>query len=76
MTFADMVLAHSIIERIGIERAVELLDVIDGDEPLRADARAAVERGANLLAHELGEDATATIELRAILERSVVGLRA
>ena len=75
MTVADMLLAHSIIERIGIERAVELLHVIDGDELLPADARAAMERAANLLAQELGEDAPATLELRAVLERSVVGLR-
>ena len=63
-----MVLAHSVVERVGHDLAVELLDVIDGDALLRADQRLVVEQAAKLLEHEFGEEVEAAHELRGVLQ--------
>lgn len=71
-----MILAHGIIERIGMNLAVDLLDVIDGDTLLRPELHAHVERAAKLLEHELGDHEEATQQLRAILKDSLSGVQA
>ena len=70
MTLADMVLAHDIIGRIGVDLAVELLDVIDDDAVLRPELLSLVQQAAKLVADELGDHATATVQLREVLQRS------
>ena len=70
MTLADMVLAHDIIRRIGVDLAIELLDVIDDDAVLRPELHSRAQRAAKLVADELGDRATATIQLKEALQRS------
>ena len=71
-----MILAHDIIERIGMDLAVELLDVIDGDALLRPELLSVVERAAKILDHEFGGEAQATAQLKAILHHGLSGLKA
>ena len=76
MALADMILAHSSIERIGMNLALELLDVVDGDTLLRPELHAHVERAATLLKHELGDDEEATNQLKAVLKDNLNGIQA
>jgi len=71
-----MILAHDLIERIGMDLALELLDVIDGDTLLRPELHASVERAAKLIDAEFGDEAEATAQLRSVLQNALAGLRA
>lgn len=75
VTLADMILAHGVIERIGMSLALDLLDVIDGDTLLRPELHEHVERAAKLLEHELGNDEEATRQLKAALQDSLSGIQ-
>ena len=76
MTLADMILAHSIIERIGMNLALELLDVVDGDTLLRPEHHTHVEQATRLLQHEFGDDEEATNQLQAVLKDNLNGIQA
>ncbi len=76
VTLADMILAHDLIERIGMDLALELLDVIDGDALLRPELRASVERAAKLIEDEFGGEARATAQLQGVLQHALAGFRA
>ena len=76
VTLADMILAHGVIDRIGMELALELLDVIDGDASLRPELFAHTERAAKLLEHELGDTEEATQQLKAVLQDALGGIQA
>ncbi len=71
-----MILAHDLIERIGVDLALGLLDVIDGDAFLRPELRASVERAAKLIDAEFGDEARATAQLQGVLQHALAGLRA
>ena len=76
MTLADMILAHSIIERIGMNLALELRDIVAGDTLLRPELHAHVERAATRLKHELGANEEATNQLKAVLKDNLNGIQA
>ena len=75
MTLADMILAHSIIECIGLNLALELLDIVDGDTLLRPELHTHVERATRLLEHELGDDEEATNQLKTVLKDNLNGIQ-
>ena len=76
MTLADMILAHAIIDQIGIDVAVAILEAADGDAPLDPKLHGVADRAATLLEHELGEHETATQEVRAAVRYRLQGIYA
>ena len=76
VTLADMILAHDLIEQIGMDLALELLDVIDGEALLRPELVSLVGRAARLLDHEFGAEAQATSQVRSVLKHSLAGIQA
>lgn len=63
MTFADMVLAHSIIERLGATPAGDLIDLLDGDTPPTPELLALARRAQRLIATEFGDATPAAHQL-------------
>ena len=55
MTFADMVLAHSIIERVGTDAACELISVLDGEAEMTAEVASTARLVRRLMVEEIGE---------------------
>ena len=76
MTLADMILAHYIIDLIGIELSTAILDVADGDSQLSPELSARAQSAPQILEHELGEFAAATQEVKAVLSHGLQGLKA
>lgn len=76
MTLADMILAHSIINLVGIDVAVAILEAADGDVPLGPNMYACADRAGTPLTHGLGEHETAPQEVRATLRHRNQGIRA
>jgi hypothetical protein len=71
-----MILAHDLIEQIGMDLALELLDVIDGETLLRPELVSLVSRAARLLDHEFGTEAQATSQVQTVLSDALRGLQA
>jgi len=76
VTLADLILAHDLIEQIGMDLALELLDVIDGEALLRPELVLLVSRAARLLDHEFGAEAEATRQVRSVLTHALAGIQA
>ena len=70
MTFADMVLAHAIVEALGEEATLLVLDILEGDATLALHAIPMLGKLAHTLEYELGTTEAAVREVRAVL-RSV-----
>ena len=67
MTFADMVLAHGIIERLGQDATLHVLDVLEGDAALELHATQVLIELVQTLEYELGAAEAAVRELQAVL---------
>ena len=70
MTFSDMVLAHSIIERIGIDAACELISVLDGEADMTAEVAVAARLVRRLMVEEIGQHVRVVEEISTALRVS------
>jgi len=71
-----MILAHDLIKQIGMDLALELLDVIDSDALLRPELVSLVTRASRLLDHELGAEAPAAGQVKSVLTDALTGIQA
>ena len=71
-----MILAHGIINQIGVEVSAAILDAVVGDSLLSPELRAFVERAARLLEHEPGPYAESTLEIKTALKYRLEGMKA
>ena len=76
MTFADMVLAHAILERLGQDHINLVLDLLEGDPTLHLHAFPILTELVRTLEYEFSADAHVVRELKAALIPLRVSLRA
>ena len=76
MTFADMVLAHAILENLGRDHTNLVLDLLEGDATLHRCAVPMLTELVRTLEYEFSADAHVVRELKAALIPLRVSLRA